>query len=160
MKEAEADYRNRVRRPRLFPGAAYEVASGMTGLRGTVTRNGKPARWTRIVARLPGANGTVVGRAHGDDRGEFLLLIAPTASAVGVLVDPLSIRVDGFGPEFPPVPIPATLPKSDRYWDLPVEAAPKVDLLNPNRDDPVSTGEEPPADYTATTGRLIQFTLG
>src|SRR6185369_3244914 len=58
FKDAESkNYRNRVRRPRLFPGAAYEVASGMTGLRGRVELRGNkpvPVRWARIVAKLPG----------------------------------------------------------------------------------------------------------
>ena len=73
----------RVRRPVMFPGAAYDVADA-TGVRGRVVRGGQAMRWARVVARLPGA-GPVVGRAHGDDRGEFLLLIGAEAGPVGDL---------------------------------------------------------------------------
>jgi hypothetical protein len=154
----EIDYRNRVRRPVLFPGAAYDPASGVTGLRGRVERGGMPLRWARVLATLPG-NGTVVGRAHGDDRGEFLLLISPLASAVGDLVDPLPIRVDVFGPAVPPVPNPATLPVLDPYWDLPEEAAQVLDPTEPDSD-AVSAGEVSPPGYSATMGRNIDLGLG
>ncbi len=57
----------------LFPGAAYPVSPGMTVIRGQVTRQGKPQPWARVNAVDPG--GAILGRAHGDDRGEFVLLI-------------------------------------------------------------------------------------
>jgi len=61
-------------RPVLFPGAAYDVSSSATGLRGRAEVDGKPLRWTWVVARLQ-STGEVVGRAQGDDRGEFLLVV-------------------------------------------------------------------------------------
>lgn len=159
VQQAEAlNYRNRVRRPLLFPGAAYDVASGSTGLRGRVERNGAPVRWARVVATLPG-NGTVVGRAHGEDRGEFLLLIDSTASPVGDLLDPLTVRVDVFAPTVTPVPVPADLPSLDPMWDLPEESALALDPNDPETD-PVSAGEVLPAGYTATTGRNVDLSLG
>ena len=63
-------YTDRVRRPFVFPGAAYDLESCATGMRGRVLRDGKPMRWARVEASLP--DGSVVARAHGDDRGEFL----------------------------------------------------------------------------------------
>src|SRR5262249_38597174 len=53
----------RVRRPALFPGAAYDVGATVTGMRGRVTWNQPdagevPARWVRVEARI---NGQVVG---------------------------------------------------------------------------------------------------
>ena len=40
----------RVRRPVMFPGAAYDVADA-TGVRGRVVRGGKVMRWAREIGR-------------------------------------------------------------------------------------------------------------
>jgi hypothetical protein len=146
----------RVRRPALFPGAAYDISARTTGLRGRVTRGGQPMRWARVEARLePG--GALVGRAHGDDRGEFLLVLANAASPPAELVDPLNVRVTVFGPAVAPVPVPATLAAEDPLWDLPLEPLP-----NPGDPDPVSPGEALPAGYvsTASSTRIVPFRLG
>lgn len=144
----------RVRRPALFPGAAYDTSSRITGLRGRVTRGGDPLRWTRVEARLePG--GTLVGRAHGDDRGEFLLLLANAASPTAELIDPIPVRVTVFAPPAAPVPNPVTLPADDPLWDLPIELLPP-----PGDPDPVSPGEELPNGYTDSVSALVQFHLG
>src|SRR6185436_7653150 len=82
----------RLRRPELFPGAAYELPESVTGIRGRVRRAGAPMRWARVEASDP-VSGIVVGRAHGDDRGEFLLALSPQASPVGDLVDPLPLDI-------------------------------------------------------------------
>lgn len=60
----------------LFPGAAYSLTRGTTAIRGRVARAGSPVPWARVAAL--DVNNTVLGRAHGDDRGEFLLVIADT----------------------------------------------------------------------------------
>ena len=159
MTVAAADllpWPNRARRPAMFPGAAYDVVSKATGLRGRVLRGTAVQRWARVEARI---NGQVVGRAHGDDRGEFLLLIDPAASPVGDLADPLTIRVDVFAPAALPVPVPADLPSLDPFWDLPLEQAVALDPNNPAAD-PVSSGEQLPGGYTATTGNSVDFHLG
>lgn len=145
---------DRVRRPRVFPGAAYDLDSCATGLRGSVQRGGKPMRWARIEASLP-ATGKVVARAHGDDRGEFLLVIGPNANPVGDLVNPLTLTVKVFGPV--PIPIPATAdtPARDPLWDLPLETPPA-----PGAADTVSTGETLPTNYTAQTSVSVDFSLG
>jgi hypothetical protein len=145
---------HRVRRPHLFPGAAYDLDSCATGIRGRVLRGGKPMRWARVQAVLP-ASGQVVARAHGDDRGEFLLVIGPDAIPVGDLVNPLTLQVTVFGPS--PIPVPATpdLPLSDSLWDLPLESPPA-----PGTKDTVSTGETLPANYTASTTVNVDFALG
>jgi hypothetical protein len=157
LTRAEAEARPpayRVRRPVLFPGAAYDVGANVTGLRGRVLRNGKEMRWSRVEARLPG-DGTLVGRAHGDDRGEFLLLIDSQASPLGDLEPELSIQVTVFGPAAPPIPPDPDLPKLDSLWDLPLEQA-----SLPGDPDPVSAGETQPANYTATAGQTIAFQFG
>jgi len=147
-------YTDRVRRPFVFPAAAYDLDSCATGVRGRVLRSGKPMRWARVEAALPGG-GKVVGRAHGDDRGEFLLLIGPEAIPVGDLVSPINLAVTVAGPATIPVPATPDLPSLDPLWDVPQEIPPAPGVL-----DKVSTGETPPANYTAKAVRNIDFFLG
>lgn len=145
---------HRVRRPVLFPGAGYDVTTDATGLRGRVLRGGQPMRWARVEARLPGA-GRLVGRAHGDDRGEFLLLIGSEASPVGDLNPPLRVEVTVLGPAVPPVPPTPDYPKIDPLWDLPLEQA-----ALPGNPDPVSAGESQPSNYTASTIQPVDLAFG
>lgn len=142
-------YTDRVRRPALFPGAAYDVSETATGLRGRVLRSVKPAvplRWARIEARLP--NGLTIGRAHGDDRGEFLLLLgllaAVGAPPAGDLASPVKVRLTVFGQDPAPVPPSVDVPIRDPLWDLPVEEAPAPGAL-----DDVAPGERPPINYVS-----------
>jgi hypothetical protein len=142
---------SRVRRPALFPGAAYDVSATATGMRGRVTWNQSttdevPARWVRVEASI---NGQIVGRAHGDDRGEFVLLLRSEAGGVGALPSPLVAQVTVFGP---PAPIP--VPSNDPLGDLPVEIAADPDTVSP--------GETLPAGYAATahSSRAVTFELG
>jgi hypothetical protein len=119
-----------------------------------VVRNNAPMRWARVVATLAGA-GVVAGRAHGDDRGEFLLFINANVTTGSALPKPLEIEVSVFGPAAPPTPATTDLPLLDPLWDLPLE-----ELADPGDDDPVANGEELPADYTANVSRVVQFALG
>ena len=151
-----AAWPNRVRRPRMFPGAAYDVVSQATGLRGRVLRGTDLLRWARVEARI---GGSIVGRAHGDDRGEFLLLLDSSASPVGDLVSPFSVRVDVFAPAVLPTPATADQPQLDPFWDLPPEIAAVLDPVHPEID-PVSAGETLPAGYTANANANINFQLG
>jgi len=148
---------HRVRRPVLFPGAAYDANGSSTGLRGRVVRgDGSPVRWARIEARLPAGN-VLVGRAHGDDRGEFFLLLAAPPPPATDLTDPLNVRVTAFGRLVPPVPVPPDLPGEDPWWDLPEEQ-----LAAPGDPDPAAAGEVMPAGWasTAASTRIIPFRLG
>jgi hypothetical protein len=129
-------------RPRLFPGAAYDVSGSATGLRGRVEVDGKPLRWARIEATVPGSPpGTPPYRAHGDDRGEFLLLVADPR-LLDELPDMFSVDVTVLGPN--PVPNPAANPAAltDPLWDLPLETA-----AAPGAADPVSAGATRPPTY-------------
>jgi hypothetical protein len=109
----------RARRPALFAGAAYD-ATAATGLRGRVQRGGVAVRWARIEARRAGSALTV-GRAHGDDRGEFLLLLDAAAAPMSVLEVPFAIELHVWLP-VPPAPLPtAAQQAADPLWDLPVE---------------------------------------
>jgi hypothetical protein len=143
---------SRVRRPALFPGAAYDVTPAATGIRGRVTWNQSaanevPARWVRVEAVI---NGHVVGRAHGDDRGEFVLLLRNEAGGLGDLPVPLVAQVTAFGP-----PAPIVVSPDDPLSDLPVETL----AADP---DTVSPGETLPAGYasTAQSSRPVTFELG
>jgi hypothetical protein len=140
----------RVRRPVLFPGAAYEVTDA-TGLRGRVLRGGRPMRWARVQASVAG--GRIVARAHGDHRGEFLLLVGPGAGPIGDLEPSLAVDVTVMGPAVAPVP-PAPTPL-DPLWDLPLEVT-----AAPGAADPVTAGETVPGDYTATTTQHLDLALG
>ena len=165
LNEAQAanqtviDFKRRIRRPVFFPGAAYDFSATTTGLRGRVTRGGKPMRWARVVAVLDGTT-VVVGRAHGDDRGEFLLLINSAVTTGGATPKPLRIRVTVAGPATAPTPTDPDQPKRDPLWDLPLEI-----MAAPGANDPVATGEQDPnqppgQEYTATVTRVIEFTVG
>jgi hypothetical protein len=146
---------DRIRRPWLFPGAAYEVCVTATGLRGRVSRNGQPARWARIVATQRG-NGTVVGRAHGDDRGEFLLLISPEGSGIGDLPASLALTINVMCRAVAPA---QSTQAPDPFWDLPEEVA--LDPLPGNPFiDPVAKGDTLPASFTPPTSTDIDLPLG
>ena len=143
---------SRIRRPALFPGAAYDVSPTATGLRGRITwkqaaANEVPVRWARVRASI---GGQIVGWAHGDDRGEFLLMLDNDAGGLGDLPAPLAATVTVFGPAAP-VPIPA----DDPLGDLPLEA------LAADPDD-VSDGRKLPPGYAATahSTRSVTFELG
>jgi len=142
----------RVRRPALYPGAAYDVSETSTGLRGRVTWRKSPAgelpvRWVRVEATIAGQ---VVGRAHGDERGEFLLLLDCAAAGLGELPSPLRATVTVFAPAVPP-----PVPPNDPLGDLPLETL----LADP---DDISPGEILPPGYasTALSSRQVDFELG
>jgi hypothetical protein len=161
LTQADAEsltYQNRVRRPVLYPGAAYSAPSLHSGARGRVERNGVPDRWARIEARMPDTD-VLVGRAHTDDRGEFLLLIDSTGSPVGDLVNPLEVRIDIFASAASPTPGPDDAPDVDAFWDLPEEEAQTLDPNDPETD-PVSAGETLPAGFAKRTDRTISIPLG
>jgi hypothetical protein len=133
-----------VRRPVLFPGAAYPVSDRVTGLRGRVEETpGVPARWPRVAAYRPGgfSREAPLGRAHGDDRGEFLLLLGPAPAPATDLALRLEVDLVVFpAPPVPPPPLEQR--KRDGLWDLPVE-----DLSAAGGPDPVAAGAFPPAGW-------------
>ncbi|MDP3084463.1 MAG: hypothetical protein Q8N44_12365 [Rubrivivax sp.] len=154
----------RLCRPHLYPGPAYPVSNLVTGVRAhamrapTATLALRPARWVRVLATVPAAQpvlalSTIVGRAGGDARGEFLLLLRFDVAAIAI--DPLlSVRLRVFaGPEL----LPATpdLPAIDPLWDLPRETA--ASLAD---SDPVLRGEALPAGYVEVIQRVLPLPLG
>lgn len=148
-------------RPSLFPGAAYGTYAGATIIRGRATwgAGGPPVQWARIEATADVAGHSGPWRAHGDDRGEFLLVIgflsvvqaqqlSPTID-VGVVV-----RARPVPPPGTPVDSPAQS-RSDPLWHLPVE---RLATLDPS--DPVAAGAAVPPGYTATASRVVTCRRG
>ncbi len=125
-----------------------------TGVRGRVRRDGAPMRWARVEARL-GPVGDVVGRAHGDDRGEFLLLLGTNPANLGTLELILTLRVIVHGPD--PKPQAGAGDAADPLWDLPLEEVP-----SPAAAADVLIGKDPPPTYDpgVVDSRDIDFTLG
>lgn len=164
---AQMNFARRIRRPAFFPGAAYGLMPMATALRGRVVlgaANGPPLRWARVVAELaanvprPQNFDSIVGRAHGDDRGEFLLLIEPRALTIGELPKNLKlpIEVSVFSPDIAPVPATQDLPERDPLWDLPLE-----ELAAPGTDpDDTASGKRLPANYTRVVKHPVDFILG
>jgi hypothetical protein len=151
----------RTRRPMLYPGAAYPVSGGVTGFRGclvfpaaSAADMAVPVRWARIQAWRSGA---LVGAAHSDHRGEFLLPLSPDAVHDSDLPRPLEIEVRVFSPAAPPpAPSPDWLAEVDPHWDLPLEtlAAPGV------TPDPVADGTALPDGYALRITRTVTLTYG
>ncbi len=105
----------------LFPGAAADLPALATVARGRVLSGGEPVRWARV--RAVDATGDVVGWAHGDDRGEFVLVVGHPATAVVVPDDPLEVELFVGATLPPPAPDPLDPLRAvvDPLWDLPVE---------------------------------------
>ncbi len=157
LDAAEADSRAtgyRIRRPHLFPGAAYPVPTSATGLRGRVVREGGPVRWARVHATHPGS-GTILARAHGDDRGEFFLLLGPGALPIGSSGEPLDLEIHVQAPSTPPDPDPPELEVADPLWDLPLEVLPEEATSGA-----MALGHEPPDGYTPAESRTVTVPLG
>lgn len=109
-----------------FPGATAALPPGATVIRGRIERDdgtGRmvPVRW----ARVRGANAADddIGWAHGDDRGEFVLVIGRSDNDIVSPPDPLAVTLSVGHTDPPPTPDPADphLATIDPFWDLPVE---------------------------------------
>jgi hypothetical protein len=131
----------------LWPGSSYPFPSNATGLRGCVRRGPSPTAakavaWARIVVTRPGAgqpnfnNETKIGFAHGDDRGEFLVILGSAAVPGGAaLPASLALRVWVF---LPPADV---FEADDPLASLPLEVA-GTDAISD-----VTRGTAPPATY-------------
>jgi hypothetical protein len=147
--------RSRACRPGLFPGVGYDVSDAVTGLRGRiVSSDGQPVPWTRLLARRVGDPSTAppVAVAHGDDRGEFLLLVEPGAASMSTLDRTLALTLTVHVPPLPtPLPTPA-VQAVDPLWRLPVDT---LDLTTPfgtatawGVNEQLEAGRVPPSTWT------------
>jgi hypothetical protein len=125
----------------LFPGATYEV-SGTTGVRGDVfLPDGSPARWARVWATAPQSY-RILGVAHADGQGQFLLLLRSTNALLGALPS-LERELVLHAAAPPPTADSPGDPALDPLSALPVETLPPVDAP-----DVVSPGQRRPPGYT------------
>jgi len=155
----------RSRTPSLYPGAAYDVSDRVTGLRGRVVVSDQgvpprrvPVRWPRIEARIP-AGGPLVAWAHGDQHGEFLLVLPPEAIAAPAVQIPrtLSLDIIAHGRRgLPAAPPPVLVRRADPFWDLPLETLGVPGVLPAT--DAVALGRAIPADYNGSFTQSVTFT--
>lgn len=146
---------SRLLRPFLFPGASYTVPRGTTAIRGRlVTTTGRAVRWPRVFAEGPG--NVSVGAAHGDERGEFLLIV----TNLGTTPPPVPSTVDVDLDIFARAPAPAVDAK-DPLADLIVEnqARSSVPPTNANLDNDVLRGVAIPTGYVASTALRPRLTV-
>jgi hypothetical protein len=148
-----------IRQPWLWPGSAYPLPGNATALRGRVLRGASlataaPVPWTRVVATVP-ASETVfgdaqpVGYAHGDDRGEFVLVLENRAVGGAALAGTVAVRLWAFLP--PPA---VTVDDADPLASLPLEEG-GSDSLNA-----VLRGHAAPPGYVAQAGVELALRVG
>ena len=121
----------------LWPGANWPLPSHATALRGFVRRgasdaSARPVAWTRAVVTRPLAHTPnfaaedKLGYAHGDDRGEFLVVLPPAAIPGGVdLPSSIALRLwvflppaDAFEPADPLASLPLEVAGTDPINDV------------------------------------------
>ncbi len=146
--------------PVFFPGAAYPIHKRTTGLRGRIVdATGDIIRWPRVEARrvagAPGT-GTRIGTAHGDDRGEFLLVLEPELVTIGALPATANVELTIVVAAAVPIPVMPDLRQRDRYWDLPEEIIPP----GATPTNPVVIGVQRPPGYTVTRVINVNLELG
>jgi hypothetical protein len=155
-------------RPWLYPAATYGIGAGETAIRGRALWDAganpptEPVRWARVVARTHDAvevhhlddsmtlEHPIVGRAHGDDNGEFLLVLGPLPLQLAVAASSrVVVDVEVRGRASIPLPLPSPSGSTgDPLWDLPIE---RLLDLDPAGD--VLRGVADPTDYTAAVTR-------
>jgi hypothetical protein len=143
--------RSRLLRPWLLPGTTYAISRGTTALRGRIARNGQPVAWPRIAAVGPG--GLVVGRAQGDERGEFLLVLTETGTVPPPPPPTLNVQLVLHGPA-----AGAGVPPDPPLEQVARSSAPPLpaDLENP-----LLRGESVPPGHTqSSSSPIVTVSIG
>jgi hypothetical protein len=124
----------------LSPGSAYLFPRGTTLIRGRVATRGVPVRWARVTATGP--NDRVAGRAHADDRGEFLLVV--TDPDQNPLQDTVDLDLVAFAPK-----APGPVDSRDRCADVAVETVSRSSAppFPQDLDNALLRGIRPPPGY-------------
>ena len=147
---------SRAFRPVLYPGANRGAQAGATVVRGRVLRaDGSIARWARVSA-VDADHGYPLGWAHGDDRGEFYLVLL--SSDAGLFTPGSALARVTLTISARPAPVTIDSParsEADPLWDLEVEALP-----SPGPADTVSDGRTPPPDYSPAITATLSFVKG
>lgn len=152
-----------IRHAWLWPGAAYPLAANSTAVRGRIRRGASlddaiPVQWARIVVTRPGptppdfASELQIGWGHGDDRGEFLVVLGAQAVPGGAtLPQTMTLRVWVFLP-----PAAASSP-AEPLAGLPLEQAGSDSINDVLRGiaPPVGYVRQPPADITLRPGEVF-----
>lgn len=141
--------------PWLSPGSAYQMPRSTTAIRGRVARGTTAARWPRITAIGPG--GQEVGWAHGDDRGEFVLVIVSTGAIHPPAPSTLAVTLIVTAPSNPPAV------SDDPLADLVVESVPQSQIppADTDKDSPQLRGRATPPGYvTSTTPTNLTISVG
>lgn len=134
----------RMLRPWLLPGSGAVLSRGATTVRGRVVRGTDPVRWPRITARGPGQQ--AVGWAHGDERGEFVLVIKDTGTLPPPAPTQFQVQLSVTAKR------PAAPDPFDPYADLTVEPLPRPTVPpGPDDLDSVLRGRKTPADHVPST---------
>lgn len=128
----------------LYPGAACLLPAGSTAVRGRVTGPDGAVAWARVSA--VDSDGNVLGAAHVDDRGEFLLLVTDTFQ--NPLPSTVSARLVVHGPAGP-TPLPPVEPVT-----RPADPPGPGDL-----DNALLRGRTPPAAHLPNTAPATQLTV-
>lgn len=118
-----------IREVGLWPGARWPLPANATAVRGRIRRGADtdtlaPAAWARLTLTRPADplaaadfdNETLVGWAHGDDRGEFLAVLGSNVLPGGAVL-PASVPVRLW------VFLPPAGGSSDTFDRLPIEIA-------------------------------------
>jgi hypothetical protein len=148
----------RLVRPWLKPGAGYPCPHGTTGVRFGVRRGRDRVAWPRIEVFDSGA--LPAGWAHGDERGEVLLLIAPPPAPPPTF--PVVVRVhepDRAWRDPRPAAEPSPLDPLRDLHPEPLARAP-VPPAPPDLDGPAARGDAPPPGYLRRTDHLLTCTVG
>lgn len=148
-------------RPVVFPGAAYGVPAGATLLRGRVTRkaDGAPVPWARVEATVVGPRQLEAWWAHGDEQGEFVLVVGTLPDVLAKLASrtvdlALTVHSRPFPADGTPVDSP-TGTRADPLWHLPVET---LGSLDPG--DAVARGVAVPSGYTSSPIQTVTCRRG
>ena len=147
----------------LTPGQAYLLPRGTTAIKGRVLRGaaggalspGNPVRWPRVIAVGPGP--VPVGWAHGNEHGEFVLLVSSAGSVPPLGGQfPVDIDVVGRPAATAPPPDPA-----DPLADLVVEPVPRSSAPPAvgDLDNDLLRGLAVPAGYAAGTAPRPHWTM-
>lgn len=148
-----------IRMPWLWPGSAYPLPGNATAMRGRLLRgpdldHAVPIPWGRLVATIPSAQNvfgaaTPVGYGHGDDRGEFVLVLDNRAVSGAALTNPVAVRLWSFLP-----PAAVALDPADPLASLALEDG-AADASNA-----VLRGQAIPAGYVAGASKVLSLSLG